>query len=222
MLVKFIDGTEREIANLSGANLSSADLRGADLSGADLSGANLSYANANLRGADLRGADLRGADLSGANLGGANLSGADLSGADLSSANLGGANLSGADLRSADLSSADLSSANLRGTNLNNTKGLDQLSILPEGSIIGYKKLADGTIAVLQIPFDAKRVNAYGSRKCRAEFAYVLSGTGNAKHDGMEYKIGLITPNFFDPDPRVECSHGIHFFITKAEAEYYN
>jgi uncharacterized protein YjbI with pentapeptide repeats len=71
MLVKFLDGAEKEISDLSDANL-----RGA-----------------NLRGANLRGANLRSANLSGADLSGANLSGADLSGADLSGANLSGANL---------------------------------------------------------------------------------------------------------------------------------
>jgi hypothetical protein len=182
------------------------DLRGANLSGADLLGADL-------RGANLSCADLNGANLSSSDLNGANLSGADLRGADLRGAHLLGADLLGADLRGANLLGADL-----RGANLSGAKGLESFCILPEGSIIGYKKLRGGTIATLQIPHDAKRVNAYGSRKCRAEFAYVLSGTGKACHDSTEYKIGLIEPNSFNPDPRVECSNGIHFFITRQEA----
>lgn len=28
-------------------------------------------------------------------------------------------------------------------------------------------------------------------------------------------------PDKFDPDVRVECSHGIHFFLTREEAETY-
>jgi len=32
---------------------------------------------------------------------------------------------------------------------------------------------------------------------------------------------GLVKPDSFDPDPRVECSHGIHFFMTRKEAEAY-
>jgi hypothetical protein len=36
------------------------------------------------------------------------------------------------------------------------------------------------------------------------------------------YKTGCeVFPDSFDPDPRVECSHGIHFFITREEAEAY-
>ena len=192
MKISFLSFTGKPPIKL--ANLSGAYLRCANLSGADLSGAYLS--DANLSDADLRGANLRGADLSYANLRGANLRGAHLSGA-----NLRGAHLSGANLRDA--------------------KGLEQQYVLPTGELVGYKKLADGTIAVLRIPADAKRVNAYGSRKCRAEFAYVVSGNGKAKHDDTPYAPGVIRPDKFDDDPRVECSHGIHFFITREEAEAY-
>ena len=195
-----IELTDLRDADLRGVDLRGADLRDADLHGADLRSANLSYA-------DLRDANLRDADLRDANLGGANL---------------GGADLHGADLRSADLRDADLRGANLSGANLIACKGLEQQCILQAGEIVGYKKLADGTIVTLRIPAIAKRVNAYGSRKCRAEFAYVTEGTGNAKHDGMAYVQGTrVEPDKFDPDPRVECSHGIHFFITKTEAEEY-
>ena len=45
MLVKFKDGTERDIENLSEANLTRADLSGVNLSGANLSGALVSIGN---------------------------------------------------------------------------------------------------------------------------------------------------------------------------------
>ena len=217
MLIKFLDGSAREIADLRVANLRGANLFGADLSGAYLSGANLRdgyLINANLRGADLRGADLFGAYLRGANLRVADLRGANLRGADLRDAHL-----RGADLRGADLYCADLSGAYLRGA-----KGLEQQSILPEGELIGYKKLADGTIAKLRIPAAAKRVTAYGSRKCRAEYAFVLSSSGAPAGCNKTFKYpkhGKIVPDSYDPDPRVECSHGIHFFITEQEAKDY-
>jgi uncharacterized protein YjbI with pentapeptide repeats len=201
MKIKFLYGSEKEIENLSGANLSGANLRGASLYGANLSGANL------------RGANLRGADLYGANLSGANLSGADLS----------GANLSGADLRGADLSGANLSGADLSGADLYGAKGLESFTIAAEGVLIGYKKLANGNIAKLRIPLAAARVNAYGSRKCRAAYVTVISGTGVSKHDGVtKYAPKLkVVADKFDPDPSVECSGGIHFFITEQEAKDY-
>jgi hypothetical protein len=134
-----------------------------------------------------------------------------------------GASLRGADLYGASLSRADLSGANLSGANLRGAKGLEQQLILPAGVLIGYKKLADGGIATLRIPAQAKRVNTYGSRKCRAEYATVVSGRGVDKHSGtVKYTKGkTVRPDSFDPDPRVECSHGIHFFITEQEAKDY-
>ncbi len=196
-------------ANLSGANLSGAHLSGAHLSGADLSGANLS-------GANLSGAHLSGADLSGANLSGANLSGADLSGAHLSGAHLSGANLSGADLSGADLSgakNADLVIARTR--------------ILPDGDLIGWKKCNDNVIVKLKIPAEARRSHAFG-RKCRAEFVDVLEVIGGKKgittNHGpkTEYMVGQrVTADSWDKSYQNECSNGIHFFITRIEAENY-
>ena len=211
-------------ADLRSADLYGADLRSADLYGADLSSANLSSAN-------LRSADLRSADLSSADLSSANLSSANLRSADLSSANLRSADLSSANLRSADLSSADLSSANLYGADLRSAdlkKIVSVTTIIPEGDLIVWKKLQSNLIVQLLIPSKAKRVNAIGSRKCRFEFVKTLAifdgkkkvKEGIGKHDGKTiYKVGELTyPDEFDPSPLIECSHGIHAFITKQEA----
>ena len=165
--------------------------------------------------------NLSGAYLSGANLSRANLSGAYLSGADLSGANLSGANLSGADLSGAYLSRAYLSGAYLSGAYLK--KLLAVRTIVPDGDLIGWKKLCDGVICKLQIPAKAKRVGGLIGRKCRAEFAVVLEGNGKSQHNGMEYKVGeTVKPDTYDPNPLVECSNGIHFFISKQEAIDYN
>ncbi len=152
----------------------------------------------------------------------ANLSRADLSRANLSRADLSGADLSGANLSRANLSWADLSRADL-----------SMFNILSNGTLEVYKKIRDNLIAVLEIPKKAKRVNAYGSRKCRAEYAKVIKienqdgekvKEGFGLHDEkFKYVVGkTVKPDSFDPDPRVECSKGIHFFITKEEARNYN
>jgi hypothetical protein len=198
---------------------------------ANLSRANLS--GANLYGADLSGANLYGADLSGANLSGANLYGADLSGANLSGANLSGANLYGADLSGANLSGANLSGANLKEIK-NGTLVLARTQITPqEGAFVGWKKLRGDVIARLVIVHDAKRFNSYGSRKCRASAVVVhemfnadgtqFIGVAFDKHTGKtKYETGCtILPDSFDEDRQVECSHGIHFFMTREEAEAY-
>ena len=151
----------------------------------------------------------------------ANLHGADLRSADLYGANLSSANLHDADLHGANLHSADLRNADLRQTNLEGTK-LPPLSILPEGDIIGYKKLCDGTICKLLIPSNARRSNST-RRKCRAEFATVLEGEGYSQYNPwFKYKKGeTVKCDKWDEDWRNECSGGIHFFITRAEAEEY-
>jgi hypothetical protein len=216
MLIKFLDGTERGVEIKPGAYLRGVDLRGVDLSGA------------NLRHADLCGAYLSGADLSNADLRRANLRSADLSGANLSGADLYGADLRGANLRDADLRDANLRRADLRRADPRGAKGLAAFKVCPEvGQFVGFKKVYGGSIITLLIPADAKRVNAYGSRKCRAEFAYVLR-VDDPTHDaptaynGFVYPTsGLVTPDSFDPDPRVECSQGIHFFMTRDEAVEY-
>ena len=182
--------------------------------------ANLS--DANLPDANLSGANLSDANLSDANLSGANLSRANLSGAKLSYANLSYANLSCANLSYANLSYANLSYANLSGAKNIPAHVDDATRILLEGELIGWKKLADGTVCKLRIPPDARRSNATG-RKCRAEFVDVLEGEGVSSHDGKtRYAPGArVTCDSWCEDRWQECAGGIHFFITRGEAERY-
>jgi len=94
-------------------------------------------------------------------------------------------------------------------------------TILPDGDLIAWKKLRDGTICKLKIPAEAKRVGGLIGRKCRADFAVVIFGEGRDIHTGnTKYKIGeKVVPDSFDPNPLIECSHGIHFYITEQEAK---
>ena len=187
-------------ADLSGANLSDADLSCAYLSCAYLSGAYLSCA------------DLSGADLGGANLSGANLGGADLSRADLSGANLRGANLSGADLSGA----------------VDAEYALAQHSILPEtGPIWGWKKCRNNVLVKLVVGDTAKRSHATG-RKCRAEHVKVLevigAKIGISTYDiNTQYRAGqIVLCDKWNEDRWTECGGGIHFFLTRIEAERYS
>jgi hypothetical protein len=212
-------------ADLSLADLSLADLSGADLREADLSGADLREAD--LSGADLSGADLRLANLSGADLSLADLSGADLSGADLKEANLSGANLREALLREADLREADLSGADLREAH-DIQYVLAQSSILPEtGPIWGWKKCRSGVLVKLVVGNTAKRSNATG-RKCRAEHVKVLEVIGaevgiSRYNPQVQYRVGeIVRCDKWNDDRWTECGGGIHFFLTKIEAERYS
>ena len=173
---------------------------------------------ADLRGANLRGADLRDADLRGANLRGANLRGANLSDADLSGADLRGANLSDANLRDADLCGADIENAQWNYTTVG-------IHAAPEGELIGWGKKSNEIVKML-IPRDARRSCAT-TRKFRAERIITLEIEGglnriehSTEYGTVVYEVGKETlPDKFDDNRWNECSNGIHFFLTREEAE---
>ena len=120
----------------------------------------------------------------------------------------------------ADLSGADLSRTDLSGADLLTL--VNQRTILADGDIIGWKKLRNNIICKLRIPADAKRVGGVVGRKCRAELADVIEGGGFSIQNSIEYKVGnRVTPDNYDPNPLIECTNGIHFFITRQEAEAY-
>ena len=146
-----------------------------------------------------------------------------------SRANLSGANLSRANLYGADLYGADLSEAK----NLSPVWIARQRITPEEGAFVGWKKLKGGVIARLVIPHDAKRANALGSRKCRAERVFVHAMwdmTGKEIREGVSvpglydsnttYTVGKETlPDSYNDSNEVECSNGIHFYMTRLEAE---
>ena len=104
--------------------------------------------------------------------------------------------------------------------------------IVPEeGSFIGFKKITGGCLVKLRIPIKAKRTSTPIGRKCRAEYVQVLEistptevviSNSRALPNGQVWKVGtIIRPDSYDPDPRIECTNGIHFFLTRKEAEEY-
>ena len=177
---------------------------------------------ANLGAANLRDANLCDANLYGANLGNANLYGADLYGANLYGANLYGANLGGANLRGANLCGANLYGAK------NAALVWARTVIAPEGDIIGWKSCRNNVLVKLRVPIEAKRSNTTG-RKCRAEFVDVLEVIGATEGQSkipsggelLTYRVGervqCVEP--FDENRWKECSSGIHFYLTREEAE---
>lgn len=121
-----------------------------------------------------------------------------------------------------------------------------------EGEFIGWKKVIirnafspldwledpkpdEAYLVKLKIPADAKRSSAMISRKCRCEFADVLDiinlKTGehvnrvksNRSRDAIWYKVGKRShPDSFDENRWKVCTHGIHFFMNRREAEEYD
>lgn len=178
--------------------------------------------------ADLSGVDLCGANLRCADLSCADLREADLQGADLREAYCVGTIFANADLRGADLRGAILWNAYTYGMETDTATKIDWPMACPEkGSFIAWKKAGE-YIVKLEIPEDAKRSSATTS-KCRASKASVLEiqYKNGTKADVTEimtdrcwiYKVGeMVYPDSWDDNRFNECSHGIHFFMTRDEA----
>jgi hypothetical protein len=100
---------------------------------------------------------------------------------------------------------------------------------------VAFKKLRDKRIAEIVIPADAPRTSSLVGRKCRAAWVavtalYDMDGTplppdtiGIGMHDGTtHYVVGeRVEADGWNDDIRVECTHGIHFFMTLREAREY-
>uniref|UniRef100_UPI00195A1086 DUF5758 domain-containing protein n=1 Tax=Crenalkalicoccus roseus TaxID=1485588 RepID=UPI00195A1086 len=111
----------------------------------------------------------------------------------------------------------DLAGANLAGAKL------PHFQIPQDGSLAVWKK-ASGKLVKLLIPAEARRTATLIGRKCRAEYAIVLEVEGGkpveSNRGHVIYAPGeTVRPDSYDPDPRVECTNGIHFFLTREEAE---
>jgi hypothetical protein len=106
--------------------------------------------------------------------------------------------------------------------------------------LIVYKKLRHDAIATLRIPSRAARTASLSSSsplmrserkfgKCRAERAFVVAIEDQGRpikagyswyNDNFIYEVRKVkTEPYYDPDIRIECTFGIHFFMTKEEAE---
>ena len=100
-----------------------------------------------------------------------------------------------------------------------------------EGAFIGYKKCRNDDIVELLIPENAQRSSGYG-RKCRcdrAEVVRIMNRHGlevqravSMRDAHLTYrKGGTVRVQNFDKNRFNECAAGIHFFMTKEEAESY-
>lgn len=209
------------------ANLSRRDLSYVDLHDVNLQGAKLQETL--LVGANLRNADLRMAKLQDADLTSADLSAAFLYSADLHGANLYHANLYRADLRYTNLRKAELYGANLYKADLDNAQGnaIDyRKGKMLTHTIIGYKMCRHDIIVTLEIPRGAI-VFSIDGKKFRTNKAKVIAIDGAdrgyaMRNKYMSYYVGdEFTIYNFNCEYNMACAAGIHFFMTREEAEQY-
>lgn len=192
--------------------------------------------------ADLTGANMYDADLSDCIFRRANLSHAymyfsNLDGATLSNANLKNAvikyakGMVYADLSGADFTRADISECVFRDEGAAKAKVLQRYMLCPEeGSFIAWYKCRDDLIVKLMIPENALRTGGVRA-DLRASEANVLEITdANGEHkesavciddESIVFKVGetvKVPEEKFDPSLWHD-GDGIHFFLTKGEAE---
>jgi hypothetical protein len=93
---------------------------------------------------------------------------------------------------------------------------------------------SEGKHIVLKLEIIGKRVSSYIGRKCRTDQARVIAAYGplggertgtfySMKKSAFEYTVGaVVEEKAYDSDPKVECTSGIHFFMTAAEAKEFS
>ena len=177
--------------------------------------------NAQGRRLELVGYNLNGSNLRWSKLRWSTIRGSDIRDSDIRDSDLREIDLRDSDLNGSDLRDSDLRGSNLRGSKTNYTTiGIE--TACPETGAFEAWKNCKGIIIQLLIPADAERSSAT-TRKCRANKALVLDVIGATQatsNRGMIYEKGCsVFADSWDPDRWNECSHGIHFFMNRGDAE---
>ena len=181
--------------------------------------------------------DFSNADLTGVNLSNCLCIDCDFSEAILRDASLQGTDFQGCSLRGADISGANLFFAMLEHADLTDIihderTQFFELYCPAEGPFVGYKKCFDYRIVQLLIPADARRTSATNTC-CRCDKAKVLSIKDMYTNEDYDEAVSYVDGDFvyrvgeyvvaenFNPNRWADSTGGIHFWLTRKEAEGY-
>lgn len=196
------------------------DLRGSDFSDQELWEVDFSHA------------DLTGVDFSRSLCHNCNFSYANLKNVDFTSADLRGCSLAYADISGANMYFSMLEHADLTGIISDENTQYFKMHCPETGAFLGYKKCFGFRIVQLLIPADARRTSATNTT-CRCDKAKVLTIKDMETNQDYDEAISYVDQNFiyrrgqwieaknFNPDRWVDSTGGIHFFLTRKEAEAY-
>lgn len=201
------------------------DLTGKDLSNLDFTLS--SFQNTKLYEVDFHNSNVEnalfdGCPMRGANFKNANLVTASFRYCDMRNCNIEGANLFGAVLEYADL----------EGIVSDEDTQWFRLHCPEKGAFLGYKKCVNDRMVQLLIPADAKRTSAT-LPSCRCSKAKVLTIKSFDFKKNYEEAWSLVDENFvyrkgqwvevknFNEDRWQDSTTGIHFWMTREEAEAY-
>lgn len=204
-----------EPGDLTGADLSNVDFTLSSFEGVTLDAANFqksAVVNALFDHCSLRDANFKNA----------NMKTASFRYCDMRNCNIEGANLYG----------AVLEKANLKEVKSDENTQWFRLRCPEKGAFLGYKKCVNNRMVQLLIPADALRTSAT-LPSCRCNKAKVLTIKSFDFTENFEEAWSLVDENFvykvgewvevknFNEDRWMDSTTGIHFWMTREEAEAY-
>lgn len=215
----------KECLLFKGCEIWDMDLSGADLSNADFTLS--SFQNTVLDGVDFHNSSVENALFDGCSIQGASFR---------------YATMVTASFRYCDMRKCNIEDANLFGAVLEHAKLDDiiynegtkwfRLHCPEEGAFLGYKKCVNDRMVQLLIPADAKRTSAT-LPSCRCNKAKVLTIKSFDYRENYEEAWSLVDENFvyrkgewvevkdFNEDRWMDSTTGIHFWMTRKEAQDY-
>lgn len=201
-----------------------------DLSGADLS--NMDFTLSSFQNTVLDGADFENSSVENALFDGCSMKGADFKNARMVTASFRRCDMRGCNIEDATLFGAVLEHADLEGIISNEGTKWFRLHCPEKGAFLGYKKCVNDRMVQLLIPADAKRTSAT-LPSCRCSKAKVLTIKSFDFTKNFDEAWSLVDENFvykkgewvevkdFNEDRWQDSTTGIHFWMSRAEAEAY-
>ena len=201
------------------------DLRGMDLS-------NMDFTLSSFQDTVLDGADFAGSSVENALFDGCSMQGANFKRAKMVTASFRGCDMRKCNIEGADLFGAVLEYARLDGIISDGDTKWFRLRCPKEGAFLGYKKCVNDRMVQLLIPADAKRTSAT-LPSCRCSKAKVLTIKSFDFTQNFDEAWSLVDEDFvykkgewaevkdFNEDRWQDSTTGIHFWMTREEAEAY-
>lgn len=201
----------------------------------DLSGEDLSYMDFTLssfQNTVLNGVNFENSIVENALFDGCPMKGANLKNARMVTASFRYCDMRECNIEGADLFGAVLEFAKLDGIISNDDTKWFRLHCPETGAFLAYKKCVNDRMVQLLVPADAKRTSAT-LRSCRCNKAKVLTIKSFDFKENFDEAWSLVDENFvykrgewvevkdFNEDRWQDSTTGIHFWMTRAEAEAY-
>lgn len=201
-----------------------------DITGMDLS--NMDFTLSSFQNTVLNGVNLENSSVENALFDGCPMKGANFKNSKMVTASFRYCDMRECNIEDADLFGAVLEFADLRGTVSNEGTKWFRLRCPEKGAFLGYKKCVNDRMVQLLIPADAKRTSAT-LPSCRCNKAKVLTIKSFDFTRNFDEAWSLVDENFiykkgewvevkdFNENRWQDSTTGIHFWMTRAEAEAY-